>query len=82
MRLIDPNIVTFEGRVSDEDLKARLLQEAMEQAGCIGEDGQPLKGVKSHISRDGGRSGQRSWIVRITRDLRLSDQARIEGPKD
>lgn len=81
MRLIDPNIVTYSGRVHDDDLKGRLVREALEQAGCLDGEGKKLKGVTAKIGRYGGGSGNGGWQVEITRDLRASDQARLPKPE-
>lgn len=80
MRLIDPSIVTYSGRVTDAQLKDRLLAEAIEQAGCAGPDGKPLKGVSAVINRDGGRSGSGAWVVTVTRDISKSGHALIAPP--
>jgi hypothetical protein len=75
MKLIDPNVITMTGRITDAELKARLLREAIEQAGWMGEDGKPLKGVEAKINRTGGRAGNGGWEVSVTRDLTKSGQA-------
>lgn len=81
MKLIDPNVVTYHGSISDDELKRRLTREALEQAGCLDAEGKPLKGVTTAIRRDGGRAGNGKWLVTVTRDLRLSDQARLPKPE-
>lgn len=77
--LIDPNVITHHGSITEEDLRTRLLFEAFEQAGWMGEDGKPLKGVGGSVLRGDGRRG--GYRVEVSRDLRKSDQARIEGPR-
>lgn len=76
--LIDPNVITHSGTISEDELKARLVSEALEQAGWLDAEGLPLKGVTSSIYRGDGRRG--GYRVQISRDLRLSDQARIAPP--
>ena len=79
MQLINPNVIIHRGQVRDEDLKARLVREALEQAGWLGEDGKALKGVTTKITRE-GRNGTGRWVVELTRDLDKSDQPRLTGP--
>lgn len=81
MRLINPNLVTYIGTIADSDLKDRLVREALEQAGCLGPDGKPLKGVTTRIERD-GRQGSGQWTVTITRDLTAAPlPALLTGPE-
>jgi len=79
MRLIDPNVIIHRGSVAEEDLKRRLAHEAMEQAGCLDAEGKALKGVTWTVLR--GRQPRGGYTVEITRDLRLSDQARLMKPE-
>lgn len=81
MKLIDPNIVSYEGQVRDEELKRRLLTEAYEQANFLGPDGKPLKGVTGSVIRFGGRAGHGGYSVKVSRDLRQSDQQRLTAPE-
>lgn len=81
MKLIDINTISYDGRVSDAELKARLEHEALEEAGFLDEAGKPLKGVGVQITRTGGRAGQGGYFVRVWRDMRQSGQPRLEGPK-
>ena len=81
MKLIDPNVITMSGDVHDDELKARLLREAIQQAGWEGDDGKPLKGVTARINGFGGRAGQGGYHVTVTRDLRLADQPRLGKPE-
>lgn len=80
MRLIDPNIVTFKGKVSDAELTKRLVHEAYEQAGFLDDTGKPMKGTSASILRFGGKAGHGGYSIEVSRDLRQSDQPRLAGP--
>lgn len=78
--LIDPNVVTHQGSISEDELRRRLVREAIEQAGWIGDGGLPIVGVTARITRGQGKAG--GYTVQVSRDLRQSNQPRIGGPKD
>lgn len=77
--LIDPNVITHHGEICEGELRERMLAEAIEQAGWMGEDGRPINGVTGTVHRGEGRRG--GYRVTVSRDLRKSDQPRIEGPR-
>lgn len=77
-RLIDPNTISHEGSISEDELRARMLRDAYEDAGWIGPDDKPIKGCTGAVHRGEGRKG--GYHLRISRDLRLSDQTLIPGP--
>ncbi|VDC28259.1 hypothetical protein [Pseudogemmobacter humi] len=76
--LIDPNIVMHRGSIAEDDLKVRLVTDALEQAGWTGADGKPLNGVSWSIRRGAGRRG--GYEIEIRRDIRLSNQSRLPKP--
>ena len=80
MKLINPHIVSFRGSVSDEEIKKRLGEEAIEQAGWLDVDRLPLKGVAVRVTRYGGKAGTGGYDVEVTRDLRQSDQPLLTPP--
>ena len=73
--LINPHIITHIGQISEDELRARLVAEALDQAGWLDPAGKPLKGVTHTIYRGDGRQG--GYKLTITRDLSKSDQPRL-----
>lgn len=77
--LIDPNLIVHRGEISEADLKARLMEEAIEQAGWLGPDGKPIAGVTATVHR--GRDRRGGYAVEVMRDLSKSDQPRLAAPE-
>ena len=78
--LINPNVITHRGVIDEADLRSRLAAEAIEQAGWVDADGNPIKGVTSSVRRRSNRAG--GYVIEIARDLNLSDQPRLTAPND
>jgi hypothetical protein len=76
--LLDTSVLTYEVQITDEDLKKRMAFEVMEKLGLL-DNGAPIKGVTWKVLRDQRRGG--GYAVRVTRDVKQSDQPRLEGPK-
>lgn len=76
--LIDTNIISHRGAISEDALRARMLHEAYDQAGWLDPDGKPIKGCSGKVLRGTTKAG--GYTIEIQRDLRLSDQARLPGP--
>lgn len=77
--LINPNVVSHRGAISEDQLRARLLHDAFEQAGWLDDNGKPLKGCDGTVRRNTGRAG--GYSLEIRRDLDKSDQPRLAAPK-
>lgn len=77
--LIDPNLIVHRGSITEADLKARLIAEAIEQVGWMGADSKPIAGVTATIHR--GPSRQGGYTVEVMRDITKSDQPRLAAPK-
>lgn len=82
MRIIDTNIITMNGKVSDDELVADIKRRALSEAGFLDDDGKPLKGVTINVNRYGGRAGSGGYAVRIMRDMSQAVQPRLEAPKE
>ncbi|TDK43874.1 hypothetical protein [Antarcticimicrobium luteum] len=57
MKLITPDTISFRAQVTEEELRARMATEVLEQIGGLGPDGKPLPGIKTRVLRGDGRKG-------------------------
>ena len=57
MKLITPDKISFTARISEDELRNRMVMEVPEQIGGLGDDGKPAVGITSTVHRGDGRSG-------------------------
>lgn len=81
MQILDTQILTYEVRIDDRDLKARLEQQLMRDFDLLDDDGKPKPGVTATTTRYGDR-GRGGHSVRITRDLSKSADLRLPKPQE
>lgn len=51
IKLITPDTVSFEARISEDDLRERMEREVLEQINGIDENGKPRAGLKVKTTR-------------------------------
>lgn len=80
MKLINTNVITMAGKISDDDIVANLRLKALSEAGFLDDEGKALKGVTVKITRYGGRAGTGGYAIQIIRDMSKSDQPLLQAP--
>ena len=78
-RLLDMSVVTYEVRLSDVDLKARLEHELLAGLGLLDDAGKPKPGVTATVLRYGERT-RGGYDVRVTRDMSKSTDKALPSP--
>ncbi|MGB1390820.1 MAG: hypothetical protein ACPG61_18250 [Paracoccaceae bacterium] len=63
-KLIRPDTIVFKAQISEEELKARLAEEVLEQIGALDANGQPALGVATKVLRGTGRKG--GYTIEVT----------------
>lgn len=79
MPILDTQILTYEVRISDEDLKRRLQRQLMQDLDLLDASGNAKPGVTASTTRYGDRN-RGGHSVRITRDLSKSGDLRLPKP--
>lgn len=64
MTLLKPESISFTARISEDELRNRLVAETLESIGTPIVDGKMPIGVKANVTRGTGRSG--GYIVEIS----------------
>lgn len=57
MKLITPDTINFQARITEDELRERMAAEVLEQIGGLGPDGKPLPGIETRVRRGDGRKG-------------------------
>ncbi len=57
VKLIKPDLIAFKAYVSEDDLRARMTEEVLEQIGGLDTNGKPMLGLKVSVRRGDGRQG-------------------------
>ncbi len=76
MSLIDTTVITTEIAITEEDLKRRLLEEALAGLGLTADNASV---TEAKVLRGENRRG--GYRIRIRRDMALDDTKRLEAPK-
>ena len=79
VQLLDMSVVTYEARLSDIDLKARLERELLGGLGLLDDAGTPKPGVTATVLRYGERT-RGGYDVRVTRDMSKSTDKALPAP--
>lgn len=79
VQLLDMSVVTYEVRLSDIDLKARLERELLGGLGLLDDTGKPKPGVTATVLRYGERP-RGGYNVRVTRDMSKSTDKALPAP--
>lgn len=65
VKLIKPDSIAFKASVSEEDVRARMIEEVLEGIGGLDlETRKPLPGIKAHVTRNTSRAG--GYNIEIT----------------
>ena len=57
VKIIRPDTINFHASITEDELKARLAHEVLEQIGALGPDGKRLQGVSVSVRRGTSRRG-------------------------
>lgn len=57
VKMIKPDTISFRASVTEQEIRARMAQEVLEQIGALNEDGKPFPGVRVNVNRGSGRAG-------------------------
>lgn len=81
MTLIKSTNIIYSVEISEADIRAALITEALERHGLL-HDGKPVPGCTTTVSYDGRRNSRSGlYTVRIERDLSKSGQAQLPKPE-
>lgn len=64
MALLKPEAISFMARISEDEIRARLVAEVLESIGTPCIDGKPPVGVTSRVTRGEGRVG--GYVIEIS----------------
>jgi hypothetical protein len=64
IKMIRPESIAFKATVTEEEIRARMVQEVLEGIGGLGPDGKPLPGIRTHVTRNPSRAG--GYNIEIT----------------
>jgi hypothetical protein len=63
--MITPEAIAFKATVSEDEIRARMVQEVLEGiGGWDTENNKPLPGIRSHVTRNTSRAG--GYNIEIT----------------
>ena len=57
IKIIKPDTISFRARVTEEEIRARMALEVLDQIGGLDEDGKKLPGITVNVRRGEGRAG-------------------------
>ncbi|MFN3261680.1 MAG: hypothetical protein ACE37J_14070 [Pikeienuella sp.] len=70
MKLIKPHEIRFTASITEEELRARLVAETLENIGALGPEGKPAVGVTTRITRGESRRG--GYTITVTTPMPAS----------
>lgn len=57
IKMIRPETVSFRAVVTEDEIRARMAEEVLDQIGALGDNGKPLPGITVKVRRGTGRQG-------------------------